>query len=103
MNLESSWNFGNERKFLGYECTAAFVIELRELDILETVLVDAVEAGANQVAGVEFNVSTKKELRARARTAAVAAAREKAALYAEAGGVRLGPVIHIRAPRCLSA
>lgn len=96
LNLESSWNFGNERKFLGYECTAAFVIELRELDILETVLVDVVEAGANQVAGVEFDVSTKKELRARARTAAVAAAREKAALYAEAGGVRLGPVIHIK-------
>ncbi|MGW4030103.1 SIMPL domain-containing protein [Streptomyces sp. NPDC004838] len=96
LNLKSSWTFGNERKFLGYECTASFVIELRELDILETVLVDVVEAGANQVDGVEFDVSTKKELRARARTAAVAAAREKAALYAESAGIRLGPVIHIK-------
>ncbi|TWE16737.1 SIMPL domain-containing protein [Kitasatospora atroaurantiaca] len=96
LNLESSWSYGGERKFLGYECTASFVIELRELDILETVLVDVVEAGANQVDGVEFDVSTKKELRAQARTAAVAAAREKAALYAEAAGVRLGPVIHIK-------
>ncbi|MGW6692098.1 SIMPL domain-containing protein, partial [Streptomyces sp. NPDC054961] len=72
------------------------MIELRELDILETVLVDVVEAGANQVDGVEFDVGTKKELRAQARTAAVAAAREKAALYAEAADVRLGPVIHIK-------
>ena len=72
------------------------MIELRELDILETVLIDVVDAGANQVKGVEFDVSTKKELRARARTAAVAAAREKAALYAEAADVRLGPVIHIK-------
>ncbi|MFD9500098.1 SIMPL domain-containing protein [Streptomyces sp. NPDC060035] len=96
LNLSSQWSYGNERKFLGYECTASFVIELRELDILETVLIDVVDAGANQVKGVEFDVSTKKELRARARTAAVAAAREKAALYAEAAGVRLGPVIHIK-------
>ncbi|MEV7682426.1 SIMPL domain-containing protein [Streptomyces sp. NPDC088341] len=94
--LESSWTYGNERTFRGYECTASFVVEPRELDTLETVLVDIVEAGANQVDGVEFDVSTKKELRAQARTAAVAAAREKAALYAEAAGIRLGPVIHIK-------
>ncbi|MFJ8233984.1 SIMPL domain-containing protein [Streptomyces sp. NPDC094448] len=96
LDLESSWSYGGDRKFLGYECTAAFVIELRELDALETVLVDVVEAGANNVRDVEFDVSTKKELRARARTAAVAAAREKAALYAEAAGVLLGPVVHIK-------
>ncbi|MET7368880.1 SIMPL domain-containing protein [Streptomyces sp. NPDC005566] len=96
LNLSSQWSYGDERTFLGYECTASFVIELRELDILETVLIDVVDAGANQVKGVEFDVSTKKELRARARTAAVAAAREKAALYAEAADVRLGPVIHIK-------
>lgn len=97
LNLKSSWNFiGNERKFLGYECAASFVIELRELEILETVLVDVVEAGANQVDGVEFDVSDKKQLRAQAREAAVTAGREKADLYARAAGVRLGPVIHIK-------
>ncbi|MEU6344742.1 SIMPL domain-containing protein [Streptomyces sp. NPDC046977] len=96
LNLRSSWTYGNERTFLGYECTASFVIELRELDLLETVLINVVEAGANHVEGVEFDVSTKKDLRARARKAAVAAAREKAALYAEAASVRLGPVIHVK-------
>ncbi|MEV8350491.1 SIMPL domain-containing protein [Streptomyces niveus] len=96
LDLKSLWTYGNERKFRGYECTASFVIELREIDLLETVLVDIVEAGANQVDGVEFDVRAKKELRARARTAAVAAAREKADLYAEAAGVRLGPVVHIK-------
>ncbi|MEU7095683.1 SIMPL domain-containing protein [Kitasatospora aureofaciens] len=96
LDLKSSWTYGGERKFLGYECTASFVIELRELDRLETVLVDVVDAGANQVDGVTFDVQAKKELRAKARAAAVAAAREKAALYAEAAGARLGPVIHIK-------
>lgn len=95
--LRSSWNFrGNERTFVGYECTAAFQVELRELDSLETVIVDVVEAGANQVDGVEFDVTTRKQLRAEVREAAVAAAREKAELYARAAGVRLGPVIHIQ-------
>lgn len=96
LDLKSLWTYGNERTFLGYECTASFVIELRELDVLEKVLVDVVEAGANKVDGVDFDVTTKNQLRARARTAAVAAAREKAALYTEAAGVGLGPVIHIK-------
>ncbi|MFE4452819.1 SIMPL domain-containing protein [Streptomyces sp. NPDC056796] len=96
LNLSSQWSYGNERTFLGYECTASFVIELRELDVLETVLIDVVDAGANEVQAVEFDVRAKKELRARARTAAVTAAREKAALYAEAAGAQLGPVIHIK-------
>jgi uncharacterized protein YggE len=95
LNLRSQWSYGNERKFVGYECTASFMAEVRDLDILEIALVNAVEAGANHVDGVEFDVSTKKELRAQARTAAVAAAREKAELYAEAAGVRLGTVVHI--------
>lgn len=96
LNLESSYVYGSERKFVGYECTASFVIELRTLDALEAVLVDVVEAGANEVGGVEFDVRAKKELRAEARRGAVAAAREKAALYAEAAGVRLGGVVHIK-------
>ncbi|MEU5169786.1 SIMPL domain-containing protein [Streptomyces mutomycini] len=96
LHLSSQWTYGTERTFVGYECTASFVIELRELDGLEAVLVDVVDAGANEVTGVEFDVRTKRDLRARARTAAVAAAREKATLYAEAAGVQLGPVIHIK-------
>ena len=96
LDLRSSWSYDNKRRLLGYECTASFVIEIRELDALESVLIDVVEAGANQVDNVEFDVSTKQELQAQARRDAVAAAREKAELYAEAAGARLGPVIHIQ-------
>lgn len=97
LNLQSTWSFNNnERKFLGYACTASFVIEVRELEGLEAILVDVVDAGANHVDGVEFDVSSKKQLRANAREAAVAAAQEKATLYAQAAGVRLGPVVHIK-------
>lgn len=95
--LKSTWSYsGNKRHFEGYESSAAFVITLRELETLELVLVDVVDAGANQVDGVDFDISTKPELRAQARVAAVAAAREKGALYADAAGVGLGRVLHIK-------
>jgi hypothetical protein len=47
------------------------------------------------VDGTHFDVIAKRELRAEARRKAVAAARAKADLYAEAAGVRVGAVLHI--------
>ncbi|HEY4457864.1 MAG TPA: SIMPL domain-containing protein [Pseudonocardiaceae bacterium] len=99
LNVKSSWRIVNgEHVFEGYGCSASISIELSELDTLESLLVDVVEveAGANTVDGVRFDVRAKQQLRARARSAAVAAAREKAVRYAEAAGVRLGPVLHIK-------
>jgi len=95
LGLTSSWSFGAERKFLGYECQAAFAVESTDLDDMQQLLIDVVAAGANEIEGVDFDVTTKGELRAEARRQAVAAARNKAGLYAEAAGARLGPVLHI--------
>jgi uncharacterized protein YggE len=83
------------RTFAGYQCQAAFAIESRALDDVEPLLVDVVAAGANEIEGVDFDVIAKRELRAEARRKAVAAARAKAELYAEAAGVRIGAVLHI--------
>jgi uncharacterized protein YggE len=83
------------RKFVGYQCQAAFAVESSALDNVEPLLVDIVAAGANEIDGVDFDVIAKRELRAEARRKAVAAARSKAELYAEAAGVRVGAVLHI--------
>lgn len=83
------------RKFAGYQCQAAFAVESRALDDVEPLLVDIVAAGANEIERVDFDVAAKRELRAEARRKAVAAARAKAELYAEAAGVRVGVVLHI--------
>jgi hypothetical protein len=96
LGLRSSWNhMGSKREFLGYECTAAFAVESRDLDDVQQLLVDLVDAGANEIEGVDFDVTAKADMRAEARRKAVGAARDKAALYAEAAGTRLGPVVHI--------
>jgi uncharacterized protein YggE len=96
LGLRSAWSgFGPDRKFLGYECQAAFAVESSDLDDVQQLLVDVVAAGANEIEGVDFDVTTKPDLRAEARRQAVTAARNKAALYAEAAGSRLGHVMHI--------
>lgn len=96
LGLRSAWSgFGPDRKFLGYECQAAFAVESGDLDDVQQLLVDIVEAGANEIEGVDFDVTSKADLRAEARRQAVTAARNKAALYAEAAGARLGHVVHI--------
>jgi len=50
---------------------------------------------SQHIEGVDFDVTAKADMRAEARRKAVGAARDKAALYAEAAGTRLGPVVHI--------
>jgi hypothetical protein len=72
-----------------------FAGESGALDDVEPLLVDVVAAGANEIEGGDFDVIAKRELRAEARRKAVAAARAKAELYAEAAGVRVGAVVHI--------
>jgi len=95
LDLRSSHTYGTPREFLGYECEASFAVETRDLDDVQSLLVDLVAAGANEIGGVQFDVSNKAELRAEARRQAVAAARRKGELYAEAALVRLGAVVHI--------
>jgi uncharacterized protein YggE len=96
LGLKSTWNYGGSRReFLGYECTAAFAVQSGDLDDVQQLLVDLVEAGANEIEGVDFDVTGKQAMRAEARRKAVDAAHEKASLYAEAAGARLGPVVHI--------
>jgi len=96
LDLKSDWEWaGNRRQFLGYQCQASFTVESTELDGVQPLLVDLISAGANEIDGVDFDVTNKPQLRARAREQAVQAARRKAELYAAAAGVKLGPVMHL--------
>jgi uncharacterized protein YggE len=96
LNLRTATEYSDgSHHFVGYQCQAAYAIESRALDDVEALLVDIVAAGANEIDGVDFDVIAKRELRAEARRLAVAAARAKAELYADAAGVRVGALLHI--------
>jgi uncharacterized protein YggE len=79
----------------GYQGQVGLNVLLADLKRLEEVLVGVVDAGANQIAGVEFRTSRLKEFRAEARRRAVESAREKAEVYCRAAGIEVGPVISL--------
>lgn len=70
-------------------------IKVRDIGKLAPVLDSAIAAGANEMSGIEFVVSEQSRMLDRARGEAIADARRKAELYAQAAGAKLGPVVAI--------
>jgi len=96
MSLAQEARFsGGEHRFLGYKAIIGLTIEVKALEQLEDILTGVIEAGANEIVSIQFQTSHLKDLRMQARRLAIQAAKEKAAVYAEAAGVVLGSVIHI--------
>jgi uncharacterized protein len=79
-------------KISGFAVTNQVAVTVRQIDKVGDVLDRAIAAGANDVGGVQFlHADLSKTLDA-ARTAALADAKRKAALYARAAGLTLGAV-----------
>lgn len=97
VGLEQSFEFvgGGARRFVGYSARVSFRVRVNQLDSVEKLLVELVDAGANQIDAVEFLSSQLRELRAQARRLAVVAAKKKAENYAQAAGAKLGALLHI--------
>jgi uncharacterized protein len=97
MALAAEFTFiSGERKSLGYAARITFRMILRSLDRTEDIVSGLVDSGADEIRSIEFQTSDLKEIRARARRLAIAAAQEKAQIYANAAGVSIGHVLHIQ-------
>ncbi len=83
-------------EIVGYQVGNQVRAKVRKLDSLGKILDDVVSQGANQVQGVTFSVAEPNPLPDQARRQAMADARRKAELYAEAAGVELGRVLLIQ-------
>lgn len=79
----------------GFEASNMVTVRLRDLDRLGAVLDALVSDGANRLDGVSFGLQEPEAAQDEARRLAVAEARRKAELYAEAAGVTLGQVVSI--------
>lgn len=79
-------------ELLGYVVRKTVVIRLRDISRFEALLTDALEAGVTHVHGVEFRTTELRKHRDQARTLALNAAREKAALLAKESGHAIGAV-----------
>ena len=83
-------------RITGYTVSNTISVAVRKLDSLGEILDSVVSAGSNQINGVSFAISKPEPLRNRARKLATRDAIEKAGLYAEAAGVKLGNILSIR-------
>jgi uncharacterized protein YggE len=70
-------------------------IRLHDVSKLANVIDTVTAAGANDIGGISFTVSTASKLLDQAREQAMADARRKAEIYAKAAGVTLGAPLSI--------
>lgn len=87
---------GQAPRVVGYGAQNMVTIRVQDLARLGAVLDGIVAAGANEVHGISFGRSDAGAAEDEARRAAVAEARHRAGVLAEAAGLTLGPVRAIR-------
>jgi uncharacterized protein YggE len=90
---EYSWNEKDRKRvLLGYLVSRQVQVELRDLEVLGTLLERAVDAGVNQVNDPVLDSSRRKDLERDALAKAVEDAGLNADTLARAAGATLGPV-----------
>ncbi len=86
---------GRPTALAGYRLVNRVHLTVREVKRLGEILDGAIGLGANQVNGIDFDVSNAEILMDDARKLAIANARRRAELYAAAAGAQLGSVLTI--------
>src|SRR5262249_57831208 len=79
----------------GYRASNRVIIRVRDVTKVASTIDTLVNAGANEIGGINFIVSQASKALDEARTKAVADARRKAEIYAKAAGVTLGEPLSI--------
>ena len=82
-------------RLIGFQVNNQVTVKIRDIGKLPAVLDRAIAAGANEMSGIEFVVSEQSKLLDKARAEAIADARRKAELYANAAGMKVGRVLAI--------
>lgn len=91
----SNYDSASGQKISGYTASNLLTVRIRSLPDLGGVIDAAIKDGANALNGLSFGLSEPRPALDEARKGAVADAKAKAQLYAEAAGVTLGPIVSI--------
>jgi uncharacterized protein YggE len=83
------------RPVIGYAVANKLIVTVHEMPKVARIIDAAVEAGANDLGRVDFEVKNQTDVMDRARRAAVDAAYHKAEILSAAAHVNLGPAISI--------
>lgn len=86
-----------QSKITGYRVSNQLTVRIRDIGQSGTLLDKVISAGANRVNGISFELGKSGALRDAAIKAAIAEARRRAELMAQAAGVKLGAIQSITA------
>jgi uncharacterized protein YggE len=92
---QSQSNRNTPAVIIGYRASNRVTVQVRDVSKVAGVIDTLVAAGANDIGGINFSVTTASKLLDNARTEALADARRKADIYAKAAGVSLGAPLSI--------
>ena len=82
-------------RITGFRASNQVNVTVHAIDKLSELIDRLVTAGANEIGGIEFRVSSPSQALDEARLKAIADARRKAEIYAQAAGVTLGKPVSI--------
>ena len=91
LNLNAVYDYPDNQqpRLRGYQASNQVTIQVHDLDNLGQAIDAVVASGANQINGISFGLENPRAAEDQARRAAVQALQARAALYAEATGMRL--------------
>ena len=82
-------------EIIGYQVNNTISVIIRDLDSVGEILQAAIDAGSNNIYGINFTLDDQEPFEDEARVKAIEDAREKAESMAEAAGINLGKVLSI--------
>ncbi len=93
VNPNTDYNGANQ-KITGYSAVTNLTINIKDIEKVNSIIDGATASGANQVGGVNFDVSDKTKPENEARELAVKEAKKKAEDAAKIAGFKLGRIIN---------
>jgi uncharacterized protein len=95
VGIHPEYDYRRGQKLVGYRVVRQMTARVRDLDALGGILDGLVGAGANEVGGAQMTASDPSAAEHEALRAAMARARVKAEVVADASGARFGDVVRI--------
>ncbi len=94
-SINPNYDYQNpSQKITGYSASSNLAVKIRDINKVNSVIDSATAAGANQVGGVNFDVSDKLKAQNEARRLAVSDAKQKAEAAAQIAGFHLGRLVN---------
>jgi hypothetical protein len=92
---QTDHNGNQTQKIVSYQVTNTVAVTVDDLTKLGPALDALVSSGSNSLGNVAFTIRDPKPLMSQARAAAMRDAIDRAAIYAKAAGIQLGPIASI--------